>query len=81
MEILALAAVALLLLQPFLAGRLTNPALQAGATIFVSIVIQALPFLVLGAGPGVVGVIEGVAEATRTRGSGGRLCRGGVAWV
>ena len=24
---------------------------------------------------------EGVAEATRTRGSGGRLCRGGVAWV
>ena len=48
MEILALAAVALLLLQPFLAGRLTNPALQAGATIFVSIVIQALPFLVLG---------------------------------
>lgn len=48
MEILALAAVAMLLLQPFLADRLTNPALQAGATIFVSIVIQALPFLVLG---------------------------------
>lgn len=48
MEILALAAVALVLLQPFLAGRLTNPALQAGATIFVSIIIQALPFLVLG---------------------------------
>ncbi|MCB0899677.1 MAG: permease [Actinobacteria bacterium] len=48
MEILAVAALALVLLQPFLAGRLTNPAVQAGATVFVSIVIQALPFLVLG---------------------------------
>ena len=48
MEILAIAAVGLVVLQPFLAGRLTNPALQAGATVFISIFIQALPFLVLG---------------------------------
>ena len=47
-EILTFSAGVLLLLQPLLAGRFTNPALQAGATIFVSIFIQALPFLVLG---------------------------------
>lgn len=47
-EVLAVITVALVLLQPYLVGRLSNPALQAGATVFVSIVIQALPFLVLG---------------------------------
>lgn len=47
-EILAVAAAVLFLAQPLLAGRLTSPALQAGATVFVSIFIQALPFLVLG---------------------------------
>jgi uncharacterized membrane protein YraQ (UPF0718 family) len=37
-----------LLLRPLLDDHLQSPALQAGATIFVSIVIQAMPFLVLG---------------------------------
>lgn len=41
-------AVLLLLLQPVLVGWLDTPALKAATTIFVAIVMQALPFLVLG---------------------------------
>ena len=48
LETLGLGAVAFVLLQPLVAGRLDSPALQAGSTVFVSIFIQALPFLVLG---------------------------------
>jgi uncharacterized membrane protein YraQ (UPF0718 family) len=35
-------------LRPFFDGPLDNPAVQTWATIFVSLVIQAVPFLVLG---------------------------------
>lgn len=48
LEILAVALVAAGLLQPRLAGLFDDPALQTWSTIFVSISIQALPFLVLG---------------------------------
>ncbi|HVE62424.1 MAG TPA: permease [Mycobacteriales bacterium] len=48
LELLAFALVAAGLLQPRLAGLFDSPALQTWATIFVSISIQALPFLVLG---------------------------------
>lgn len=48
MEILALALVAAALLRSTLAPVFDAPALQTWATIFVSICIQALPFLVLG---------------------------------
>lgn len=48
LELLAVALVAAGLLQPRLAGLFDSPALQTWATIFVSISIQALPFLVLG---------------------------------
>ena len=41
-------AVALLLLRPVLADHLDGPAVQAWATVFVSISLQATPFLVLG---------------------------------
>lgn len=48
LEILAVALVAAVLLRPYLAGFLDQPALQTFSTIFVSIFVQALPFLVLG---------------------------------
>ncbi len=48
LEILAIGLVILIVGQRWLVGLFDNPALQTGATIFVSIVVQALPFLVLG---------------------------------
>lgn len=48
LELLALLLVAAVVLRPFLEGWFDNPALQTWSTIFVSITIQALPFLVLG---------------------------------
>lgn len=47
-EVLAGAAVLLVVLQSTLMGLFDTPALQAATTIFVAIVMQALPFLVLG---------------------------------
>lgn len=47
-EIIAIAMVALWLAQSWLIDRLANPALQTASTIFVSIIVQAAPFLVLG---------------------------------
>lgn len=48
MELLAVALVAIGLARPLLGDRLDDPALQTWATVFVSICVQALPFLVLG---------------------------------
>lgn len=48
LELLAIALVAAVLLRPRFAGLLDGDALQTWSTIFVSITIQALPFLVLG---------------------------------
>jgi len=48
LEILAALLIVLVIAQPWLEHLFTGPALQAGATIFVSIVVQAVPFLVLG---------------------------------
>jgi uncharacterized protein len=48
LELLALLLVAAVLLRPAMAGFFDDPALQMWSTIFVSITIQALPFLVLG---------------------------------
>ncbi len=48
LEILAIGIVILIVAQRWLVGLFDNPALQTGATIFVSIIVQALPFLVLG---------------------------------
>ena len=48
LEALTLLLIALLIGQRWIAGFFDSPALQAGATIFVSIVVQATPFLVLG---------------------------------
>jgi uncharacterized protein len=48
LEILALLLVAAVVLRPQLASLLDDPAIQTWSTIFVSITIQALPFLVLG---------------------------------
>lgn len=48
MEFLALILVILLVFNSQLAALMTNPALQTAATVFVSIVVQAVPFLVLG---------------------------------
>ncbi|MEY3734605.1 MAG: hypothetical protein RL347_1964 [Actinomycetota bacterium] len=48
LEILAIGLVLLIVGQRWLVGFFDNPALQTGATIFVSIIVQALPFLVLG---------------------------------
>jgi len=48
LEALAAVLVLLILGQRWLVEVFDNPALQAGATIFVSIVVQALPFLILG---------------------------------
>lgn len=47
-EVLAIGIVLVLVGQRWIVGWFDSPALQAGATIFVSIVVQALPFLVLG---------------------------------
>ena len=48
LEILAVGLVVLIVGQRWLVGLFDDPAVQTGATIFVSIVVQALPFLVLG---------------------------------
>lgn len=48
LEILAFAAVAALLVRPVLAAAFDGPAAQTWATVFVSLIVQALPFLVLG---------------------------------
>jgi uncharacterized membrane protein YraQ (UPF0718 family) len=48
LELLALLLIAAVLLRPAMAGLFDNPALQMWSTVFVSITIQALPFLVLG---------------------------------
>lgn len=47
-EVLLVVLVALLLGQQRISELFGSPALQAGATVFVSIVVQAVPFLVLG---------------------------------
>ena len=48
LELLALLLVLAVVLRPRMAGLFDQPALQTWSTIFVSITIQALPFLVLG---------------------------------
>lgn len=48
LEILAVGLLLLIIGQRWLVGFFDDPALQTGATIFVSIIVQALPFLVLG---------------------------------
>lgn len=48
LEVLAVGLIVLVVGQRWLVGAFDNPALQTGATIFVSIIVQALPFLVLG---------------------------------
>ena len=47
-ELLALGGVAALLLRPLLVRAFAGPAAQTWATMFVSLTVQALPFLVLG---------------------------------
>ena len=47
-EVIVGGAILLLLLQPLLVSHLDAAALKAATTIFLAIVIQALPFLVLG---------------------------------
>lgn len=48
LELLALLLVIAVVLRPWLTGLFDRPALQLWSTIFVSITVQALPFLVLG---------------------------------
>ena len=48
LEILSAVLLALLVGQRWLAGAFTAPAVQTWATVFVAIVVQATPFLVLG---------------------------------
>jgi uncharacterized membrane protein YraQ (UPF0718 family) len=48
LEILAIGLVILIVGQRWFVGLFDDPALQTGATIFISIVVQAMPFLVLG---------------------------------
>ena len=48
LEILAVGLVILIVGQRWFVGLFDDPALQTGATIFISIIVQALPFLVLG---------------------------------
>lgn len=48
LEFLAVGLLILVLGQRWLLGLFDSPALQTGATIFLAIVVQALPFLVLG---------------------------------
>jgi len=47
-EVIAFGMIILWLAQGWLIERLANPALQTASTIFVSIIVQAAPFLVLG---------------------------------
>jgi uncharacterized protein len=47
-ELLFLVVLGAFLLRPVLSSLVDNPALQTWATIFVSIAVQALPFLVMG---------------------------------
>lgn len=48
LEVLAVGLLLLVVAQRWLVGLFDSPAMQTGATIFVSIIVQALPFLVLG---------------------------------
>lgn len=48
LEVLTVGLIVVLLGQRWIVGWFDSPRLQAGATIFVSIIVQALPFLVLG---------------------------------
>lgn len=48
LELLTGGLLLLVLGQGWLAGLVESPAWQAGATVFVSIIVQAMPFLVLG---------------------------------
>jgi uncharacterized protein len=48
LEVLALGAVAVVLLRPFMIDAFDVPVLQSWATVFVSISLQAMPFLVGG---------------------------------
>ena len=48
LEALAVGLLILVVAQRWLVGAFDSPALQTGATIFVSIIVQALPFLVMG---------------------------------
>lgn len=48
LEALSVLLVLLIIGQRWIVGLFDDPALQTGATIFVSIIVQALPFLVLG---------------------------------
>ncbi len=48
LELLAAALIAAAAVRPLVARATENPAVQAWATVFVSISVQALPFLVLG---------------------------------
>jgi len=57
LEILTVGLIVLALGQQQLLGLFDSPAWQAGATVFVSIVVQATPFLVLGV------VISGLVAA------------------
>ena len=48
LELLAAGGIVALLLRPILVGAFAGPATQTWATMFVSLMVQALPFLVLG---------------------------------
>lgn len=48
LEVVAIVGVLLIVGRSLLQGVLTQPALQAAATVFVAIIVQALPFLALG---------------------------------
>jgi len=48
LDVLTIVLVAVLVLRPLLTELVDSPAVQTWSTIFVSIVVQALPFLVLG---------------------------------
>src|SRR4051794_38865053 len=48
LEVLAVVLVVLVLARDQLAGVLSGPALQTWATVFVSVLVQAVPFLVFG---------------------------------
>jgi uncharacterized protein len=66
LELLAAALVAAVVLRPAMAGLFDDPALQTWSTIFVSITVQALPFLVLGVlVSGVVSVFVPAAAIAR----------------
>ena len=57
LEILAACLLLALVFQNLIVSHFTSPAVQAGATVFVSIIVQATPFLVLGT------VLSGVIAA------------------